>query len=152
MAGFRVRRLINEPTAAAFAYGLEQRKKGIYFVYDLGGGTFDVSLLKLSKGIFKVIATGGDPKLGGDDFDYLFAKNVLKEKLNLNFDKFTDEEKVKYLKLAKYLRGIEGIFHWRKHLGVVERYAEKGFFLGLHNIKIRKSKLKFLTDNIYSSL
>ena len=104
MAGFRVRRLINEPTAAAFAYGLEQRKKGIYFVYDLGGGTFDVSLLKLSKGIFKVIATGGDPKLGGDDFDYLFAKNVLKEKLNLNFDKFTDEEKIKYLKLFKIIK------------------------------------------------
>ena len=63
MAGLRVRRLINEPTAAAFAYGLEKKKKGIFFVYDLGGGTFDVSLLKLSDGIFKVIATSGDPNL-----------------------------------------------------------------------------------------
>ncbi len=98
MAGFRVRRLINEPTAAAFAYGLEKKTNGVFFVYDLGGGTFDVSLLKLSKGIFKVIATGGDPKLGGDDFDYLFTKNVLKENFDVDLEKLTNEKKIKYLK------------------------------------------------------
>ena len=86
MAGLRVRRLINEPTAAAFAYGLEKKKKGIFFVYDLGGGTFDVSLLKLSDGIFKVIATSGDPNLGGDDFDILFAKWLVDKYFSVNFD------------------------------------------------------------------
>ena len=75
MAGFNVKRLINEPTAAAFAYGLEKQKRGNFFVYDLRGGTFDVSILKLSDGIFKVIGTGGDSRLGGDDFDRLFAEN-----------------------------------------------------------------------------
>ena len=62
LAGFNVRRLINEPTAAAFAYGLEKKRRGIFLVYDLGGGTFDVSLLKLSDGIFKVIGSSGRSK------------------------------------------------------------------------------------------
>ena len=69
LAGLNVLRLLNEPTAAAIAYGLDNGAEGIYAVYDLGGGTFDVSILKLSKGIFEVLATGGDSALGGDDFD-----------------------------------------------------------------------------------
>jgi molecular chaperone HscA len=69
LAGLNVLRLINEPTAAAIAYGLERGSEGLYAVYDLGGGTFDLSLLKLSKGVFEVVATGGDTALGGDDFD-----------------------------------------------------------------------------------
>jgi len=69
LAGLNVLRLINEPTSAAIAYGLENGSEGLYAVYDLGGGTFDISLLKLSKGIFEVVATGGDSALGGDDFD-----------------------------------------------------------------------------------
>jgi molecular chaperone HscA len=69
LAGLNVLRLLNEPTAAAIAYGLEHASEGIYVVYDLGGGTFDVSILKLSRGVFEVIATGGDTLLGGDDFD-----------------------------------------------------------------------------------
>jgi molecular chaperone HscA len=68
-----VLRLINEPTAAAVAYGLENGSEGLYAVYDLGGGTFDISLLRLSRGVFEVVATGGDAALGGDDFDHALA-------------------------------------------------------------------------------
>jgi molecular chaperone HscA len=70
LAGLNVLRLLNEPTAAAIAYGLDNGSEGIYAVYDLGGGTFDISILKLSKGVFEVLATGGDSALGGDDFDH----------------------------------------------------------------------------------
>ncbi|MEY3999120.1 MAG: putative chaperone, Hsp70 (DnaK) family, partial [Pseudomonadota bacterium] len=69
MAGLNVLRLINEPTAAAIAYGLDNASEGVFAVYDLGGGTFDISILRLSKGVFEVIATGGDSALGGDDYD-----------------------------------------------------------------------------------
>ena len=70
LAGLNVLRLLSEPTAAAIAYGLDQGKEGVYAVYDLGGGTFDISILKLSKGVFEVLSTGGDSALGGDDFDH----------------------------------------------------------------------------------
>jgi molecular chaperone HscA len=73
LAGLEVLRLINEPTAAAIAYGLERGAEGLYAVYDLGGGTFDISLLRLTHGVFEVIATGGDSALGGDDFDRTLA-------------------------------------------------------------------------------
>lgn len=69
LAGLNVLRLLNEPTAAAIAYGLDNSSEGIYAVYDLGGGTFDISILKLTKGVFEVLATNGDSALGGDDFD-----------------------------------------------------------------------------------
>ncbi|MBI1892294.1 MAG: Fe-S protein assembly chaperone HscA [Burkholderiales bacterium] len=70
LAGLNVLRLLNEPTAAAIAYGLDHGSQGIYAVYDLGGGTFDISILKLTKGVFEVLSTGGDSALGGDDFDH----------------------------------------------------------------------------------
>ena len=70
LAGLSVLRLLNEPTAAAIAYGLDNASEGIYAVYDLGGGTFDLSILKLSRGVFEVLATAGDTALGGDDFDH----------------------------------------------------------------------------------
>jgi len=70
LAGLNVLRLLNEPTAAAIAYGLDNGSEGVYAVYDLGGGTFDISILKLTKGVFEVLATGGDSALGGDDFDH----------------------------------------------------------------------------------
>jgi molecular chaperone HscA len=70
LAGLNVLRLLNEPTAAAIAYGLDNAAEGVYAVYDLGGGTFDISILKLTKGIFEVMSTGGDSALGGDDFDH----------------------------------------------------------------------------------
>ena len=73
MAGLNVLRLINEPTAAAIAYGLDNASEGVYAIYDLGGGTFDISILSLSQGVFEVIATGGDSALGGDDYDRALA-------------------------------------------------------------------------------
>ncbi len=79
IAGLDVLRLVNEPTAAALAYGLDQRKKGIVAVYDLGGGTFDISILKLEGGIFEVLATSGDTHLGGDDIDNLLAQIALED-------------------------------------------------------------------------
>ncbi|MFN4004852.1 MAG: Fe-S protein assembly chaperone HscA [Hylemonella sp.] len=79
LAGLNVLRLINEPTAAAIAYGLDNASEGIYAVYDLGGGTFDISILRLSKGVFEVIATGGDSALGGDDYDRALAHWLLQQ-------------------------------------------------------------------------
>jgi molecular chaperone HscA len=77
LAGLNVLRLINEPTAAAIAYGLDNASEGIYAVYDLGGGTFDISILRLTQGVFEVIATGGDSALGGDDYDRALADHVI---------------------------------------------------------------------------
>jgi molecular chaperone HscA len=77
LAGINVLRLINEPTAAAIAYGLDNASEGIYAVYDLGGGTFDISILRLTKGVFEVVATGGDSALGGDDYDRALADAML---------------------------------------------------------------------------
>lgn len=81
LAGLEVMRLINEPTAAAMSYGLDHRVEGIYLIYDFGGGTFDVSILRMEKGIFQVLATGGDGNLGGDDIDH-----KIMEYLNLDED------------------------------------------------------------------
>ena len=77
LAGLNVLRLINEPTAAAIAYGLDNASEGVYAIYDLGGGTFDISILRLTQGVFEVIATGGDSSLGGDDYDHALADWVL---------------------------------------------------------------------------
>jgi molecular chaperone HscA len=76
LAGINVLRLINEPTAAAIAYGLDQASEGVYAVYDLGGGTFDISVLRLTRGVFEVLATGGDSALGGDDYDRALVDSV----------------------------------------------------------------------------
>src|SRR5246127_2417884 len=93
MAGLEVLRLVNEPTAAALAYGLDREKEGIIAVYDLGGGTFDVSILKLREGIFEVIATNGDTHLGGDDIDHLLIAIALDDiggELNLDLRETAD--------------------------------------------------------------
>jgi molecular chaperone HscA len=79
LAGLHVLRLLNEPTAAAVAYGLDNAAEGVYVIYDLGGGTFDISILRLSKGIFEVLATNGDSALGGDDFDHRIFCWILQE-------------------------------------------------------------------------
>src|SRR5438105_3972207 len=79
LAGLEVLRLLNEPTAAALAYGLDKRSQGTFAVYDLGGGTFDISILKLVEGVFEVKAVGGDSALGGDDFDRALAQRLLAE-------------------------------------------------------------------------
>ncbi|HYD76518.1 Fe-S protein assembly chaperone HscA [Ramlibacter sp.] len=77
LAGLKVLRLINEPTAAAIAYGLDHGSEGLYAIYDLGGGTFDISILRLARGVFEVVATGGDSALGGDDYDRALAAHLL---------------------------------------------------------------------------
>ena len=79
LAGLPVLRLLNEPTAAAVAYGLDSAEQGVIAVYDLGGGTFDISILRLHRGVFEVLATGGDTALGGDDFDAVIADWLLRE-------------------------------------------------------------------------
>ena len=79
LAGINVLRLINEPTAAAIAYGLDNAAEGVYAIYDLGGGTFDISILRLTQGVFEVVATGGDSALGGDDFDRALADLISAE-------------------------------------------------------------------------
>ncbi len=79
LAGLHVFRLLNEPTAAALAYGLDRGADGIHAIYDLGGGTFDISILRLSRGVFEVMATGGDSALGGDDFDRVIAEWIMQQ-------------------------------------------------------------------------
>ncbi|SPM45050.1 molecular chaperone HscA [Orientia tsutsugamushi] len=103
IADLEVLRLISEPTAAAYSYGLDKGSNGIYLVYDFGGGTFDVSLLKIKNKIFQVIATGGDNQLGGNDIDYLI-RDYLCNKLTLNQDHFSTEFLVlitEHCKIAK---------------------------------------------------
>ncbi len=91
IAGFEVRRIVNEPTAAALAYGLHKKKRGKIAVFDLGGGTFDLSILNLHEGIFEVLATSGDTHLGGDDLDWRIAKKFLEE-LENQFGKWVRED------------------------------------------------------------
>lgn len=79
LAGLEVKRLLNEPTAAAVAYGLDRKAEGVHAIFDLGGGTFDISLLQLNHGVFEVLATGGDSALGGDDFDRVLAQWLFKQ-------------------------------------------------------------------------
>ncbi|MDP9044362.1 MAG: Fe-S protein assembly chaperone HscA [Pseudomonadota bacterium] len=98
LAGLNVLRLISEPTAAAIAYGLENGSEGLYAVYDLGGGTFDISLLRLTAGVFEVVATGGDSSLGGDDFDAALAAWALAQ---TGLDAKTPEDKRAVLVAAR---------------------------------------------------
>jgi len=105
VAGLEVLRLVNEPTAAALAYGLDKGSEGLYAVYDLGGGTFDFSLLRLEKGVFQVLATGGDTALGGDDFDRAIAERMLAERKTDGLADTVDEGAVKNaLALARHMK------------------------------------------------
>jgi molecular chaperone HscA len=105
VAGLEVLRLVNEPTAAALAYGLDKGSEGLYAVYDLGGGTFDFSLLRLEKGVFQVLATGGDTALGGDDFDRAIAERLLAERKKDGLADTVDEGAVKSaLALARHMK------------------------------------------------
>ncbi len=93
LAGLNVLRLINEPTAAAIAYGLDSGAEGLYAVYDLGGGTFDISLLRLARGVFEVVATGGDSALGGDDYDQRLASALLQRAGLKTLEQLTPRER-----------------------------------------------------------
>jgi molecular chaperone HscA len=100
LAGMNVLRLINEPTAAAIAYGLDNASEGIYAIYDLGGGTFDISILRLTQGVFEVVATGGDSALGGDDYDRALVEWVL-GKAGLAADILTPTDKAALQRAAR---------------------------------------------------
>src|SRR6201996_2496803 len=101
MAGLEVLRLVNEPTAAALAYGLDRQKEGIIAVYDFGGGTFDISILKLHEGIFEVIATNGDTHLGGDDIDSLLIAIALDDRAgDANIDLSRQPEAIQAIRKA----------------------------------------------------
>lgn len=100
LAGLNVLRLINEPTAAAIAYGLDNGSEGVYAIYDLGGGTFDISILRLTQGVFEVVATGGDSALGGDDYDRALVDWVL-AKAGLAADTLTPGDKAALLQAAR---------------------------------------------------
>jgi molecular chaperone HscA len=100
LAGIHVLRLINEPTAAAIAYGLDNASEGVYAIYDLGGGTFDISILRLTQGVFEVVATGGDSALGGDDYDRALVDWVL-VKAGLAADTLTLGDKAALLQAAR---------------------------------------------------
>ena len=99
LAGLHVLRLLNEPTAAAVAYGLDSGQEGVIAVYDLGGGTFDISILRLHRGVFEVLATGGDSALGGDDFDHLLA-DWIREQAGVSADAMSPEQQRTLLDLA----------------------------------------------------
>jgi len=104
LAGLNVLRLINEPTAAAIAYGLEHGSEGLYAVYDLGGGTFDISLLRLAQGVFEVVATGGDSALGGDDYDMLLAEWMLRRAGSAPLSDWSARDKRALLKEARAIK------------------------------------------------
>ena len=100
LAGLNVLRLLNEPTAAAIAYGLDNASEGVYAIYDLGGGTFDISILRLSRGVFEVVATGGDSALGGDDYDRALIDWVL-AKAGVAADTLAPPDKAALLRAAR---------------------------------------------------
>lgn len=114
LAGIEVIRLVNEPTAAALAYGLDNNKEGIYGVYDLGGGTFDISILKMKKGVFKVLGVSGDNSLGGDDIDKLIAEDIIRksndfdkninQEYRFSCDKIAKIEKISLINIAKLIK------------------------------------------------
>ena len=121
LAGLNVLRLLNEPTAAAIAYGLDNASEGVFAVYDLGGGTFDVSILKLTKGVFEVLSTGGDSALGGDDFDHrLFCWIIEQAKLAPLSDEDTSVLMVK-AREAKELLSSKAETHIDAFLGSGEK-------------------------------
>lgn len=123
LAGIDVARLVNEPTAAALAYGLDNNKEGIYGVYDLGGGTFDVSILKMKKGVFKVLGVSGDNNLGGDDIDELIAKDLIAK--NANFASNINQE---YSFISKNIAKIDKISLVNIAKLIKEAFASENLF------------------------
>jgi molecular chaperone HscA len=123
LAGLEVLRLVNEPTAAALAYGLDKAAEGIFAVYDLGGGTFDISLLRLEKGVFQVLATGGDTALGGDDFDHAIAERFLAERGGA----ISGNQAKQVLLLARRVKEeLSAVEHGRWRLDLGGRASEHG--------------------------
>jgi len=121
LAGLNVLRLLNEPTAAAIAYGLDHGSEGIYAVYDLGGGTFDISILKLSKGVFEVLSTGGDSALGGDDFDHRLFCWIIEQ---ANLAPLSDEDTRTLMVKAREAKEILST-HEQTHIDAVLNSGEE---------------------------
>ena len=123
LAGLNVLRLLNEPTAAAIAYGLDSEQEGVIAVYDLGGGTFDISILRLSRGVFEVLATGGDTALGGDDFDLVLADWIIEQS---SVKPENDNQYRELIELANRLKqelsnSMEVQIHYGNWLGSITR-------------------------------
>ena len=123
LAGLNVLRLLNEPTAAAIAYGLDSEQEGVIAVYDLGGGTFDISILRLSRGVFEVLATGGDTALGGDDFDLVLADWIIEQS---SVKPENDSQYRELIELANSLKqelsnSMEVQIHYGNWLGSITR-------------------------------
>ncbi len=137
IAGIKVLRLLNEPTAAAVAYGLDEGAEGVIAVYDLGGGTFDISILRLNKGVFEVLSTGGDSALGGDDFDLALAE-WFKDQLQL-----TDID-------ARLSRELTGRARWAKEQLSTQASVEVGFDLsgGGSSLTVTRELFDSLVDNL----
>lgn len=128
LAGLNVFRLLNEPTAAAVAYGLDQQAEGITAIYDLGGGTFDISILKLTKGVFEVLSTGGDTALGGDDFDREIAAWLLKQaKLDAK-DAVISNDHQMMRRVMKESRRIKEVLSNAKEVQISVRLNEENNF------------------------
>ncbi|CEI85473.1 Fe-S protein assembly chaperone HscA [Ehrlichia minasensis] len=145
LANLEVLRLLNEPTAAALAYGVEkpEYENNIYMIYDLGGGTFDVSILKLHQGVFQVLATGGDTNLGGDDIDYLLAKFI--------YNKYQKEENINNIEFNKELLSdlIPNVKHAKEYLS--ENYSGN-FTFKIHeknfSCKISRDELQDIISDL----
>ncbi|ACS97566.1 chaperone protein HscA [Aggregatibacter aphrophilus NJ8700] len=123
LAGLNVLRLLNEPTAAAIAYGLDSGQEGVIAVYDLGGGTFDISILRLSRGVFEVLATGGDTALGGDDFDLVLADWIIEQSA---VKPENDSQYRELIELANHIKveltnSTEAKIQYRNWLGNISR-------------------------------
>ncbi len=124
LAGINVLRLINEPTAAAIAYGLDNASEGVYAVYDLGGGTFDISILRLSSGVFEVVAAGGDSALGGDDYDRALAELIL-QKTQLTAATAQDKAAIKQLArdVKEQLSAINSVAAYARISGATAQFT-----------------------------
>jgi CBS domain containing-hemolysin-like protein len=136
IAGFQVLRLLAEPTAAALAYGLDQRDQGTFLVYDLGGGTFDVSLLRLTQGVFRVVGSGGHVDLGGDDLDDVLGFLHVKDLAFVSLEERKSFDVTKYLKPPFFVyehMKIQAVFdHMNRkkvHLALVK--DENGIVVGM---------------------
>ena len=113
VADINVLRLINEPTAAALAYGLDKKVEGNFVIYDLGGGTFDISILRLDKGLFEVIATHGDSSLGGDDFDQLIEQWIIKD-ANIPMEDVKIRQRIKEVARKTKESLTSMLSHWKQ--------------------------------------
>jgi molecular chaperone HscA len=152
LAGINVLRLINEPTAAAIAYGLDNASEGVYAIYDLGGGTFDISILRLTQGVFEVIATGGDSALGGDDFDRALA-DLISEKTG--YTPSSSNEKASLLVEARRCKEALSATNTVAFQAInTPATGENGTKNDVFEVKVEEfvSKTQFLTDKTITAV